>query len=84
MDEDPRKNTVLQACIDNLAAQLSSTGSAGGSLKAGITYNFTFTGVAPDRVLNVSFSGITLTAAQKVTAQMWCDSHIGVGKVLIL
>src|SRR6184192_1851402 len=64
MDEDTRKNIVYQAAIDNLAAQLSSTGAAGGTLKDGITYNFTLTGVAPNRVLNVSYSGITLTANQ--------------------
>lgn len=84
MDEDVRKNTVLQACIDNLAADLSSTGVAGGTLKSGITYQFTLTGTAPNRVLNISFTGITLTANQKLTAQNWCDTHIGVGKVLIL
>ena len=83
MDEDTRKNIVYQAAIDNLAAQLSSTGAAGGTLKDGITYNFTLTGVAPNRVLNVSYSGITLTANQILVAQNWCDTHIGIGKVVI-
>lgn len=83
MDEDDRKDNVLRGAIDNLAAQLSSTGSAGGSLKDGITYNFSYTGTAPNRVLNVSFTGITLTNQQKRVAQTWCDNNIGVGKVVV-
>lgn len=83
LDENNRMSKVLQGAIDNLATQLSSTGTAGGTLKNGIQYNFTLTGTAPNRVLNVSFSGITLTTAQKRTAQTWCNNNIGVGKVVV-
>ena len=83
LDENQRKNINLQVMIDNAAAQLSSTGSTGGSLKQGIIYNISYTGTAPNRVLNVSFTGITLTQAQKNVLQTAANTKFGVGKVFI-
>jgi hypothetical protein len=83
LEENQRKNNNLQTMIDNAAAQLSSTGSAGGQLKNGITYNISYTGTAPNRVLNVSFSGITLTTAQKNALQNAANTKFGTGKVVI-
>lgn len=83
LDENQRKNKVYQGIIDSLPSQLSSTGAAGGSLKSGIIYNVSYTGTAPNRVLNVSYTGITLTTAQKSSAQNWCNTNIGSGKVVV-
>jgi len=83
MDENPRKNSTLQTAIDNLATQLSETGAAGGTLKNGITYNFSYTGTAPNRTLTVSFTGITLTTAQKNALQNALNTKFGAGKVTV-
>lgn len=83
LDENQRKNNTLQHLIDNAAAQLSATGTAGGTLKNGITYNFSYTGTAPNRVLNISFTGITLTTAQKNALQTAANNKFGVNKVVI-
>jgi hypothetical protein len=83
MDENPRKNNALQSAIDRFPVVLSSTGAVGGSLKAGITFNFSLSGVAPNRVVTISFTGITLTTTQRNNIQAALDTRFGAGKVVI-
>lgn len=83
MDENPRKNNAYQHLIDTFPAQLSSTGAAGGKLKDGITFNFSLSGTAPNRVLTISYTGITLTAPQKTAIQTALNNRFGSGKVVI-
>jgi len=84
LEENPRKNYALQTVLDNGPAALFDTVSGSRVLKNGITYSWTWSGTAPDRVLTISFTGITLTQNQKNTAQTFLDNRFGVGKVLIV
>lgn len=47
------------------------------------TITWSFSGTAPNRVITVNF-GSVLTINQKNNSQTWCDSNIGVGRVVIL
>jgi hypothetical protein len=53
-------------------------------LKNNITYDFSWSGTAPDRVLNISFTGITLTNQQKNTIRTVLNNRFGIGKVNVL
>lgn len=83
IEENTRKNISLQHLIDNFPAQLSDTGAAGGNLKAGLTFNYSISGTAPNRVFTISFTGITLTAAQRTNIQSKLDTRFGAGKVIL-
>lgn len=52
-------------------------------LKKGIRFQFTITGTAPNRVLNISFINYTLTTQQRTNAQTWLNNRFGVGKVIL-
>ena len=83
LDENPRKNITLGLCMDNGPAALFDTNTDGSKqLKNGISYNFSFSGTAPNRVLTISFTGITLTNQQKNTIQTVLNNRFGVGKVI--
>jgi len=82
-EENPRKNNALQHILDNGPAGLSDIVGSTKILKQGITYNFSYSGIAPNRVLTVSFTGITITPAQKTTAQTFLNNKFGVGKVIL-
>lgn len=84
LDENPRKNLAHQHAIDTIPALLSSTGAVGGRLKDTITYNFSFSGTAPNRVLTISFTSVTLTTAQKNSIQNALNTKFGAGKVVIV
>jgi len=83
-DENPRKNLALQHILDNspTTALYDVVGSTR-QLKSTLSYNFGFSGTVPNRVLNVSFIGISLTTQQKNTIQSALNTRFGSGKVLI-
>lgn len=84
MDENPRKNTTLGLALSNLTSDIATT-DAGGSLvlKSGITFNWSWTGTSPNRVLNISFTGVTLTTAKKNNLQTALNNQFGTGKVVV-
>jgi len=83
-EENPRKNQALQNILDNSpTTALYDIVSGNRQLKANIGFNFSFSGIAPNRVLTVSFTGITLTTNQKNTLQSFLNTRFGVGKVVI-
>jgi hypothetical protein len=82
-EENPRKNVAFQHLVDNFPAQLSNTGAAGGTLKSGISFGFSYSGTAPNRVLTVTFTGITLTNQQRTSIQNTLNTKFGAGKVLL-
>lgn len=43
--------------------------------------SWSWTGTGKDRVITVVTAG--MTANQKATAQTWCDTNLGVGKVIV-
>jgi len=83
MDENPRKNIAHQLILDNGPTSLSDIVDGSKQLKAGITLNFSWSGTAPNRVLTISYTGITLTTNQKNSVQTFLNNRFGVGKVLI-
>jgi len=83
LDENPRKNQSLQLCLDNGPTALFDTINGSRQLKATISYSFSWSGTAPNRVLTISFTGITLTSQQKNTIQTALNTRFGSGKVLI-
>lgn len=84
-EENPRKNNALQHVLDNspVAALFDTTAEGARVLKNNITFNFSFSGTAPNRVLTISFSGISLTTNQKNTIQSALNTRFGSGKVLV-
>lgn len=85
LEENPRKNLTYQGILDNSpTANLYDIVNGTRQLKAGITFNFSWSGTAPNRVLTISYTGITLTTQQKNSIQTWLNSNFGVGKVIIV
>jgi hypothetical protein len=82
-DENPRKNIARQLCLDNGPTGLFDLIDGARQLKQNITFNFSWSGVAPDRVLTISFTGINLTTNQKNTIQTALNTRFGVGRVII-
>lgn len=86
-EENQRKNNALQNIIDNaptqLQDQLFTVQNNGRILKKGVEYVFDITGTPPNRVVNVTFTGVTLTPQQKTAAQNFLNNRFGTGKVVI-
>jgi hypothetical protein len=85
IDENTRKNQGLQTALDNGPTSLFDVQADGVSrtLKNGITYSWTFSGTAPNRVITVTFTGISFTTNQRNAIQNRLDTKFGVGKVVL-
>jgi hypothetical protein len=84
LEENPRKNFAFQHVLDNGPAALSDTTPEGAKvLKQNLTYNFSWSGTAPDRVLTISFTGISLTTTQRNAIQTFLNNRFGSGKVIL-
>jgi hypothetical protein len=84
MEENPRKNLAHQNLLDNGPATLFDVNSDGVKvLKKGINLNWVWSGTAPNRIVTVTISGLTLTTAQKNTAQSALNTKFGAGKVVM-
>lgn len=84
LDENQRKNKSVDAFLSSSVANNISDllpGNTVRTLKDSVI--LTYTGTAPNRVLNVNF-GSLLTAGQKNNLQSTCDTQFGAGKVIIL
>ena len=83
--ENRRKNLAFQLALDNTPEGLLYILDQNSQklLKQGITYEFNFTGVAPNRVLNIKFNGVTLTANQRNGVQNKIDELYGAGNVVL-
>lgn len=97
-DENSRKNQALKLIIEHpdtsdLICDVTDDG-VGHTLKPNITFKYTWTGIAPDRVLNVEFEDtsrktstkipITTTTVVNKKHQEMLDTEFGVGKVVII
>jgi len=83
-DENPRKSRSLQSVLDNGPTSFYDIKDGVRQLKSGIKFDFFWTGTAPNRVLNISFTGATLTTNQRNTIQGVLDTKFGVGKVVLV
>lgn len=83
LEENPRKNIALQASLDNGPTTLYDLIDGQRQLKQNITYSFSFSGTAPNRVITISFIGVSLTNTQKTTIRNALNTRFGTGRVLI-
>src|SRR6187431_3622028 len=84
-EENPRKNSALTEILTRSpTTALYDTVNGLRKLKDSIGLGILYSGTAPNRVLTLSFSGISLTINQKNTIQSALNTRFGSGKVLIV
>lgn len=81
-EENTRKNIAHQGILDNGPNGLFDIVDGNRVLKNNIAISWSWGGIAPDRVLTISYSGITLTQQQKNAIQTFLNNRFG-GKVII-
>src|SRR5687768_1011115 len=69
LDENPRKNIALERALATGPTTLYDTIEGTRQLKPALTYNYSWSGTAPNRVLTISFTGVSLTTTNKNTIQ---------------
>lgn len=85
-EENPRKNFSLDEILQNAPNNNwfdIDADSGARVFKKGITINWNWTGTAPNRVLTLTFTGVSLTTAQKNTLQTRLNNRFGNGKVIL-
>ena len=83
-EENQRKNLALETALLNGPTTLYDVLADGSrQLKPTITYNNSWSGTAPNRVLTISFIGISLTNTQKTTIRNALNTRFGTGKVTL-
>lgn len=85
-DENPRKNKGHQALLDAGPAGMFDTDAESGQkiLKKGVTLNWAWSGIAPNRVITFTLTGITLNTNQKNNAQNQLNLMFGAGKAILV
>lgn len=85
-DENPRKNKGHQALMDAGPAGMFDLDAESGQkiLKKGITLNWEWGGIPPNRVITFTLKGITLTTNQKNMAQNQLNIMFGTGKAVLV
>jgi|SRR5215212_1109860 len=85
-DENPRKNLSLDEILQNApSTNWFDIDPVSGVrvFKSNITGNWTWSGTAPNRVITITFTGITLTTTQRNTLQTRLNNRFGTGKVIL-
>ena len=85
-EENPRKNNSLKEILDNAPPGLFEVDPDSGTrvFKKGINVDFQWTGVKPNRTLNLTVKGTTLTPTQINAVQAKLNNKFGTGKVTIV
>jgi hypothetical protein len=85
-EENPRKNHSLKEILDNAPPGLFEVDPESGTrvFKKGITVDFSWQGVKPNRTLTLTVNGITLTSTQRNAIQAKLNNRFGAGKVTIV
>lgn len=83
--DNQRKNLVYGLAMITFPSLLTQTDPETGNTvpKSGTKYNWSYSGSGTSRVLTVSFSGATLTNANKSTLQTSCNTQFGTSKVVV-
>ena len=85
-DENPRKNVARQLLLDNAPNtiyDIIDVSNGTRDFKSGISLNWIWSGTAPNRVLNLTVTGATLTNAQKNTIRNILNTRFGAGKIVL-
>ncbi len=84
-EENPRKNITNQLLLDNAPSSVYDIQSDGSrAFKKGITATWSWSGVAPNRLMTITVTGITLTTNQKNAIQTKLDQRFGISNVTIV
>jgi len=83
LEENPRKNIAHQLVMDNGPTSLSDLINGTRQLKPTISLQYTFSGIAPNRLLTITYNGAGLTSQQKSAIQPILNNRFGIGKVVI-
>lgn len=85
IEENPRKNNTLKHILDSAPASIYDLDQQNNKLfKKGIELTNQWSGIAPNRVLTVTLTGITLTTNQKNAVQNYINTKFGTGKVVLV
>jgi hypothetical protein len=85
-DESPRLGYSLREILDNGPTGIFEIDPESGQrvFKKGITVFFSWSGVAPNRLLTLTVTGTTLTTQQRTNLQTRLDNKFGAGKVALV
>ena len=84
-EENGRKNTTRSLILDNGPSTLFDTAPDGTrEFKNGIEMSWSWSGTAPNRVITVTVTGITLTNPQKNAIRNILTNRFGAGKVVLV
>lgn len=87
LEENRRKNGTIQELIERAAAEFAQTDPQGGgtvTLKNNINVSWTWSGTAPNRVMTLTTTGVTLTNQRKTQIQNFINNRFGTGKVIFV
>lgn len=84
-EENPRKNITNQIVLDNSPNTVYDINTDGTRIfKKGLVASWTWSGTAPNRLMTVTVSGITLTTNQKSAIQTKLTERFGINNVTIV
>lgn len=83
LDENPKKSRSLETVLANGPAALYDVIDGVRQIKPTVRFQFSWSGIIPNRVLTISFPGISLTTNQRNTIQNALNTRFGVGKVIL-
>jgi len=87
LEENRRKNGTIQELLEKAAAEFAETDPVANgaiTLKKNINVTWTWSGTAPNRVMTLNITGITLTNQRKTQIQNFLNTRFGTGKVILL
>lgn len=86
LEENRRKNLTIQELIEKASTEFAATDPESGAiiLKKNINVTWTWSGTAPDRVMTITVTGITLTNQRKTQIQNFLNTKFGIGKVVFV
>ena len=86
LEENRRKNGTIQELLERAGADFGEIDPTSGSivLKKGITVTWNWSGVAPNRIMTITVTGITLSQQKKTAAQNFLDNRFGIGRVIFV
>lgn len=84
-EENPRKNITHQLLLDNAPNTVYDVNADGTrQFKRGIVASWTWSGTAPNRLMTITVTGVTLTTNQKNAIQTKLNERFGISNVTIV
>jgi hypothetical protein len=85
-EENKRKNGTITELVSKMQSDFGETDPQTGAitLKKGINVSWTWSGTAPNRIMTLTVTGITLTTNKLNQAKAFLDTKFGVGKVILV